>query len=241
MSRSPRYRRIVLKISGEALGGEDGKGLNPEVLALLANELKEIHDLGVEIGIVVGGGNIFRGLQAAVRQGMDRNVADHMGMLATVINGLALQDALERQGVYTRLQTAIEMRKVAEPFIQRRAVRHQEKGRVVIFAAGTGNPFFTTDTAAVLRAVQIGAEVIIKATDVDGVYDGDPHEKEHPFRFETISSIEVLRRGYKVMDSTAISLSMDNDIPIIVLSMKDRGNIKRAVFGESVGTLVTHE
>jgi uridylate kinase len=233
-----KYKRILLKISGEALAGEAGYGLDGSVLARVAQELKSVHDAGVEIGIVIGGGNIFRGLKAAVEQGMDRAMADYMGMLATVQNSVALQDYLERAGVNTRVQSAIEMKEVAEPFIQRRAIRHLEKGRVVIFAAGTGNPFFTTDTAAVLRAAQIDAQAIFKATDVDGVFDRDPQKFTDAVRFETLSYIQVLEKGLRVLDSTAVSLSMDNEIPIVVFNMETPGNIVRAALGENVGTTV---
>jgi uridylate kinase len=233
-----KYKRILLKISGEALAGEAGYGLDGGVLARVAQELKSVHDAGVEIGIVIGGGNIFRGLKAAVEQGMDRAMADYMGMLATVQNSVALQDYLERAGVNTRVQSAIEMKEVAEPFIQRRAIRHLEKGRVVIFAAGTGNPFFTTDTAAVLRAAQIDAQAIFKATDVDGVFDRDPQKFTDAVRFETLSYIQVLEKGLRVLDSTAVSLSMDNEIPIVVFNMETPGNIVRAALGENVGTTV---
>lgn len=233
-----KYKRILLKISGEALAGEAGFGLEGAVLKRLAQEIKSVREAGVELAIVCGGGNIFRGMKAAVEQGMDRAMADYMGMLATVQNSLALQDYLERAGVDTRVQTAIEMKEVAEPFIPRRANRHLEKGRVVIFAAGTGNPFFTTDTAAVLRAAQIGAQAIFKATDVDGVFDRDPQKFEDAVRFERLSYIEVLDRGLKVLDSTAVSLSMDNDIPIVVFNMEVPGNINRAALGENVGTTV---
>lgn len=233
-----KYRRILLKISGEALAGPAGYGLDGAVLTRVAQELKEVHATGIEVGIVIGGGNIFRGMKAAVEQGMDRAMADYMGMLATVQNSVALQDYLERAGVNTRVQSAIEMKEVAEPFIQRRAVRHLEKGRVVIFAAGTGNPFFTTDTAAVLRAAQIDAQAIFKATDVDGVFDRDPQKFEDAVRFETLSYLQVLDKGLKVLDSTAVSLSMDNKIPIVVFNMEVHGNIIRAALGENVGTTV---
>lgn len=233
-----KYKRILLKLSGEALAGPAGYGLDGDVLTRVAQEIKKVHDEGVEIGVVIGGGNIFRGLKAAVEQGMDRAMADYMGMLATVQNSLALQDYLERAGVTTRVQSAIEMKEVAEPFIQRRAVRHLEKGRVVIFAAGTGNPFFTTDTAAVLRAAQIDAQAIFKATDVDGVFDRDPRLFSDAVPFETLSYLQVLDRGLKVLDSTAVSLSMDNHIPIVVFNMETAGNIVRAALGENVGTTV---
>ena len=211
------------------------------MLKRIAEEIKQVRDVGVELGIVCGGGNIFRGMKAAVEEGMDRAMADYMGMLATVQNSLALQDYLERAGVDTRVQTAIEMKEIAEPFIQRRAVRHLEKGRVVLFAAGTGNPFFTTDTAAVLRAAQIDAQAIFKATDVDGVFDRDPQKFTDAIRFETLSYLQVLDRGLQVLDSTAVSLSMDNSIPIVVFNMEVPGNIRRAALGENVGTLVCAE
>lgn len=233
-----KYKRILLKLSGEALAGPAGYGLDGDVLKRVAQEIKSVHEHGVEIGVVIGGGNIFRGLKAAVEQGMDRAMADYMGMLATVQNSLALQDYLERAGVTTRVQSAIEMKEVAEPFIQRRAVRHLEKGRVVIFAAGTGNPFFTTDTAAVLRAAQIDAQAIFKATDVDGVFDRDPRLFADAVPFKTLSYLQVLDKGLKVLDSTAVSLSMDNHIPIVVFNMETAGNIVRAALGENVGTTV---
>ena len=235
-----KYKRILLKISGEALAGPRGFGLDGEVLNRIAAEIKEVYDEGIEMGVVVGGGNFFRGMKAAVDQGMDRSMADYMGMLATVQNSIALQDYLERTGVPTRVQSAIEMKEIAEPFIPRRALRHLEKGRVVIFAAGTGNPFFTTDTAAVLRATQIDAQAIFKATDVDGVYDRDPQKFTDAVRFDKLSYLDVLDRGLSVLDSTAISLSMDNDLPIVVFNMEVAGNIKRAAMGENVGTTVCH-
>ncbi|MCS6859437.1 MAG: UMP kinase [Abditibacteriales bacterium] len=233
----PKYRRVLLKISGEALAGSAGHGIDFNVLERIAGEIQEVKACGVDIGIVVGGGNIFRGSQAARHHGIDRSVGDYMGMLATVINALALQAALERLGLETRLLTAIEMREVAEPFIPRRALRHLEQGRVVIFAAGTGNPFFTTDTAAVLRAAQMKADAILKATNVDGVFDGDPRHNPDAKRYDHISYLDVLQKQLKVMDATAISLGMDNKIPIIVFNMEVAGNIKRAVMGE-VGTTV---
>ena len=232
-----QFQRVLLKISGEALCADRGYGIDQQVLHNIATEIQEVHALGSELSIVIGGGNIFRGLAGSTR-GMERASADYMGMLATVINGLALQDALERRGVMTRVMSAISMQQIAEPYIRRRARRHLEKGRVVIFAAGTGNPFFTTDTAASLRAVEIGANVILKATNVDGIYDADP--KTHPgaTRFAELSYIEFLNRHLKVMDSTAITLCMDNALPIIVFDINTRGNIKRAVLGESIGTVV---
>jgi uridylate kinase len=236
-SVAPRYQRVLLKLSGEALMGDQQFGVDPAVTTRIARDVGEIQSLGVQTAIVIGGGNIFRGLAASVR-GMDRATADYMGMLATVINALALQDALERQGVTTRTVTAIEMREVAEPFIRRRAVRHLEKGRVVIFAAGTGNPYFTTDTAAALRAMEIRADVILKATKVDGIYTADPVLDPSATMYDSISYLQVLERQLKVMDSTAISLCMDNKLPIVVFNLLEPGNIRRVVFGESVGTLV---
>jgi uridylate kinase len=238
MNPDPKYRRILLKISGEALAGPAGRGIDFSVLGRVAREVQEVRACGVDVGIVVGGGNIFRGSLAAQEHGIDRSVGDYMGMLATVINALALQGALESIGLETRLLTAIEMREVAEPFIPRRALRHLEQGRVVIFAAGTGNPFFTTDTAAVLRAAQMKADAILKATNVDGVFDRDPRRHPEAKRYEHLTHLDVLKQGLKVMDATAISLGMDNKIPIIVFNMEIVGNIKRAVFGE-VGTTVS--
>jgi uridylate kinase len=235
--KKPRYKRILLKISGEILTGEKDYGIDPVVIGQIGQEIKEVVSLGVEVAIVIGGGNIFRGV-AASSKGMDRATADYMGMLATVLNGLALQDALEKIDVHTRVQTAIEMREIAEPYIRRRAMRHLEKGRVVIFAAGTGNPFFTTDTAASLRATEIGAEVILKATKVDGIYDADPLLHEGAKKYEELTYLDVLKKQLKVMDATAISLCMDQHIPIIVFSLKERGNIQRVVLGEKVGTEV---
>ncbi len=234
----PAFRRIVLKLSGEALAGTLGYGIDPEVLRRIAGEVRSVSDLGVETAIVIGGGNIFRGI-AASAGGMDRATADYMGMLATVINALALQDALEKGGLQTRVLSAIEMRAVAEPYIRRRAIRHLEKGRVVIFAAGTGNPFFTTDTAGALRAVEIGADVILKATKVDGVYSADPKTHATAERLAHISYVEVLSRGLQVMDSTAISLCMENKLPIVVFDLTVVGNIRRIVLGEPVGSLVS--
>ena len=233
----PRYKRILLKISGEILTGDKGFGIDPEIIRQIAQEIKEVVSLGVEIAIVIGGGNIFRGV-AASSKGMDRATADYMGMLATVLNGLALQDALEKMEVHTRVQTAIEMREIAEPYIRRRAIRHLEKGRVVIFAAGTGNPFFTTDTTASLRAMEIGAEVILKATKVDGIYNVDPVLHPGAEKYEELTYLDVLKKQLKVMDATAISLCMDHKIPIIVFSLKERGNVQRVVLGEKVGTEV---
>src|SRR5262245_61997854 len=237
-SPRPAYRRIVLKLSGEALAGTQGYGIDPPVLARVAQEVRDVLQLGVQIAIVIGGGNIFRGL-AASTGGMERATADYMGMLATVINALALQDALEKAGLQTRVLSAIEMRAVAEPYIRRRAIRHLEKGRVVIFAAGTGNPFFTTDTAGALRAIEIGADVIMKATKVDGIYTADPKRDASAQRLERMTYIEVLNRGLQVMDAAAISLCMDNKLPIIVFDLTRPGNIKRIVLGEAVGSIVS--
>jgi uridylate kinase len=232
------YKRILLKLSGEALMGDQTYGIEPAVATQIAQEVAEIQAMGVETAVVIGGGNIFRGVAASAR-GMDRATADYMGMLATVINALALQDALEQQGVDTRVVTAIEMRAVAEPFIRRRAIRHLEKGRVVVLGAGTGNPFFSTDTAAALRAMELKAEVILKATKVDGIYDADPMIDPTATRFDRISYLQVLEQGLKVMDATAISLCMDNRLPIVVFNLRTPGNIKRAIIGEAVGSLVT--
>ena len=226
-----------MKISGEVLTGAGDYGIDPAVIQQIAQEIKEVKTLGAEVAIVIGGGNIFRGI-AASSKGMDRASADYMGMLATVMNGIALQDALEKIDVPTRVQTAIEMREVAEPYIRRRAIRHLEKGRVVIFAGGTGNPYFTTDTTASLRAMEIGAEVILKATKVDGVYDSDPLLNKRAQKYEELTYLDVLRKQLRVMDATAISLCMDHQIPIIVFSLKKRGNIKRVVLGDKVGTKV---
>jgi len=235
---TPRYGRVLLKLSGEALMGEQQFGIDPAVATQIAKEIAEIQSLGIQTAIVIGGGNLFRGLAASAK-GMDRATADYMGMLATVINGLALQDALEHVGVQTRVVTAIEMRAVAEPFIRRRAIRHMEKGRVVVFAAGTGNPYFTTDTAAALRAMEMKAEVIMKATKVDGIYSADPMLHPEATKYESISYIKVLEQGLKVMDATAISLCMDNKLPIVVFNLRTAGNMRRAVLGEAVGTTVT--
>jgi len=232
-----RYRRVLLKISGEALGGPAGFGIDPAVLAGFAAELRDVRAIGCELALVIGGGNIFRGLAGSSR-GIERATGDYMGMLATVINALALQDALEKIGVPTRVLSAIAMQQIAEPYIRRRATRHLEKGRVVIFAAGTGNPFFTTDTAASLRAMEIGAQVIFKATRVDGVYDADPHKHPGAVRFDELTYIDVLNRQLQVMDATAISLCMDNGLPILVFNMMEAGNIMRAVTGDRIGTLV---
>jgi len=233
----PVFKRILLKLSGEALMGSLSYGICEETINEIAEQIKEVKELGVDVCTVIGGGNIFRGVKGAA-MGMDRASADYMGMLATVINGLALQDALEKKGVQTRVISAIEMREIAEPYIRRRALRHLEKGRVVIFVAGTGNPYFTTDTAASLRAMEMGADVILKATKVDGVYDKDPMVYADAKRIKTITYIEVLDRNLKVMDSTAISMCMENHMPIIVFSIKEYGSLKRIVLGENIGTLV---
>lgn len=232
-----KYRRILLKLSGEALAGDQGYGIDPAVITGIAAEIKEVVELGVEVALVIGGGNIFRGL-AASSKGMDRASADYMGMLATVMNSLAMQDALEKQDVDTRVQSAIEMQQIAEPYIRRRAVRHLEKGRVVIFSAGTGNPYFTTDTAASLRAMEINAEVIIKATKVDGVYSADPKKDSNAVKLPKLTYLEVLQQGLQVMDATATSLCMDNNLPMIIFDMTERGNIKKVVTGEQIGTIV---
>ena len=234
---APVHKRVLLKLSGEALLGDKTFGIDRDFTDYLAHEIKSIHSLGVEIAAVVGGGNIFRGVSDSA-QGMDRVSADHMGMLATVINGLAVQDALERAGVFTRVLSAIEMREVAEPFIRRRAIRHMEKGRVVIFAGGTGNPYFSTDTAAALRAMEIKAEIILKGTKVDGIYDSDPMKNPKAKKFESLTYLEVLQKGLRVMDTTAISLCMDNRLPIIVYDLKHKGSLKRILTGEKLGTLV---
>ncbi|HLA50955.1 MAG TPA: UMP kinase [Thermodesulfobacteriota bacterium] len=233
----PKFKRILLKLSGEALMGSRDYGLDADVIDNISKEIKDIHGLGVEVAIVIGGGNIFRGV-AASASGMDRATADYMGMLATVINALALQDALEKKGIFTRVMSAIEMKELAEPYIRRRAVRHLEKGRVIIFAAGTGNPYFTTDTAASLRAMEIHADVILKGTKVDGVYDRDPVKDKKAKKYNELTYIDVLKKGLKVMDATAISLCMDNNLPIIVFNLKLRGNIEKIVRGEKVGTIV---
>ncbi|MGM0556539.1 MAG: UMP kinase [Myxococcota bacterium] len=232
-----KFERVLIKLSGEALQGQQGYGIQPETLDLIADEIAELCDLGIQIGIVIGGGNIFRGV-AGSTAGMDRASADYMGMLATVINCLALQDAVEKLGVPTRVQTALEIKEVAEPYIRRRAMRHLEKGRVVIFGAGTGNPYFTTDTAAALRAMEMRAEVILKATKVDGVYDSDPNENEDAEMFERLTYLDVLSKNLRVMDSTAISLCMDNSLPIIVFNLRHRGNMKKVILGEKIGTLI---
>ena len=236
-TQKPVYKRIVLKLSGEALQGELGYGVDPKMAGSIAEQIEEVHNLGVEVACVVGAGNIFRGLKAS-RAGMDRATADYIGMLATLINSLVLQDALEKRGVHTRVQSAIEIHQLAEPYIRRRAVRHLEKRRVVVFAGGTGNPYFTTDTAAALRAVEIGADSILKATKVDGVYDRDPVKVRRAKKFYQLSYLEVLKRRLQVMDSTAISLCMDNRLPIVVFNLTRPGNIRRVVLGEKIGTRV---
>jgi uridylate kinase len=237
VSAAPKYRRVLLKVSGEALAGGGGYGIVPAVVSSLAQEIESVRELGCEIAVVVGGGNIFRGL-AASELGMDRSTADYMGMLATVLNSLALQDSLEKRGVHTRVQSALDIREVAEPYIRRRATRHLEKGRVVIFAAGTGNPFFTTDTAASLRAIEVNADVIMKATRVDGVYSADPEKDPTAKRYAFLTYRQVLSDGLRVMDATAISLCMENQMPIVVFDGTRGGNILRAVKGEPIGTLV---
>lgn len=236
-AKNIKYKRVLLKLSGEALAGDNKYGINTEILASMAEDVKEISDLGVEIGIVIGGGNIFRGI-AASASGMDRASSDYMGMLATCINALALQDALEKIGVDTRVQSAIKMDEIAETYIRRRAIRHLEKRRVVIFAAGTGNPYFTTDTAASLRAMEIDAEVLLKATKVDGIYDKDPVQHSDAVMFKQISYIEVLNKGLKVMDATAVSLCMDNNLPMITFNLLKRGTMAKVVRGEDIGTLI---
>ncbi|HWB30219.1 MAG TPA: UMP kinase [Vicinamibacterales bacterium] len=234
----PAYSRVLLKLSGEALMGDQPFGIDPATATQIAQDIGEIQQLGVQVGVVIGGGNLFRGLAASAR-GMDRATADYMGMLATVINALALQDALEQIGVTTRVAAAIEMRAVAEPFIRRRAVRHLEKGRVVVFAAGTGNPYFTTDTAAALRAMEMRAEVILKGTKVNGIYTADPMLDKTAEKFDTISYLQVIERSLRVMDATAITLCMDNKLPIVVFNLRTRGNLRRVIMGEPVGTTVT--
>ena len=234
----PKYQRVLLKISGEALMGSQSFGIDSDIAETIAQDIAEVSKLGVQIAVVIGGGNIFRGLAASAR-GMDRATADYMGMLATVINALALSDAIERYNVRTRVVTAIEMREVAEPFIRRRAIRHLEKGRVVVFGAGTGNPYFSTDTAAALRAMEIRAEVILKGTKVDGVFTADPVLDPTATRLDTVSHLQVLEQQLKVMDATAISLCMDNKLPIVVFNLRTEGNIRRAVLGQTVGSLVT--
>lgn len=238
MSERLKYTRMLLKLSGEALMGEDAYGINTKVLEFVAGEVKQVVDAGAELGLVIGAGNIFRGV-AGASKGMDRTTADNMGMLATVINSLAMQDALERNGIITRVMSAIPMQSVSEPYIRRRATRHLEKGRVVIFAAGTGNPYFTTDSAGVLRALEIDAELVIKATKVDGVYDKDPVEHPDAVKFQTLTYDEVLQKGLRVMDAAGIALAKEDNLPIMVLNMGVSGNITRAAIGENVGTLIT--
>ena len=237
-TKKPVYKRVVLKMSGEVLQGRAGYGIDPLVTSSIAKEIKDINRLGVEIAIVIGGGNIYRGSTAS-KHGVDRTAADYMGMLATVINGLALQDSLEKEGVLTRVQTAIDMQELAEPYIRRKAIRHLEKDMVVIFVAGTGNPYFSTDTAASLRAIEIGADVILKATKVDGVYSADPAKHKSAKKFNSLQYMEVLKKGLRFMDATAVSLCMDNKLPIIVFNLTKKGNIKRVLLGEKIGTIVS--
>lgn len=239
MNREPAYRRLLIKISGEALAGDLGYGISPEVVRFIAEEIREVHVLGLQVAVVIGGGNIFRGV-AASAQGMDRSSADYMGMLATVINGLALMDCLEKMGVNTRVQSAIPMNQIAEPFILRRAIRHLEKGRVVIFVAGTGNPYFSTDTTAALRASEMHADIIMKATKVDGIYDKDPKKHPEAVKYDHLTFIDALKQRLNVMDSTAFSLCMDNNVPILVFNLEDPHAIKKAISGEHVGTLVSN-
>ncbi len=234
------YKRVLLKLSGEALMGQKGYGIDPNTVNYMAQEIKKAYDLGVEIAIVIGGGNIFRGIEAA-EQGIERATADYMGMLATVMNALALQNALEKIGMNTRVQSAIEMRELAEPYIRRKAIRHLEKGRVVIFAAGTGNPYFTTDTAAALRAIEIGADVILKGTKVDGIYSSDPVKDPKAKKFETLTYMDVIRNSLKVMDSTAITLCMDNNLPIVVFNIRTPDSLQRIILGEKIGSIVLRE
>lgn len=236
--RPEPYRRVLLKLSGEALAGSLGYGIDTDVLKVLASEIKEVHGLGTQLSVVIGGGNIFRGIKGATT-GMDRASADYMGMLATMLNCLALQDALEHENIYTRVQSAINMQELAEPYIRRKAIRHLEKGRVVLFGAGTGNPYFTTDTTAALRAMETGCEVVLKGTKVDGIYSADPKLHKNAKRFEKLSYLDVLQKGLKVMDSTAISLCMDNQLPIIVFDLGERGALRKVIEGAAVGTLVS--
>ncbi|NBX75446.1 MAG: UMP kinase [Proteobacteria bacterium] len=239
-SSKPRYQRVLLKLSGEALAGDKAFGISPDVIDRIAKEIRSVHELGVQVAIVIGGGNIFRGI-AGTAQGMDRATSDYMGMLATVLNSLALQDCLEKLDVYTRVMSAIEMHELCEPYIRRRAVRHLEKNRVVIFAAGTGNPYFTTDTAASLRAMEVNAEVIMKATKVDGVYDDDPVKNPKAKLYKRLDYLDVLKDNLKVMDSTAISLCMDNNLPLLVFNLNTAGNFKRVIMGEDIGTIVRRD
>ena len=237
--QKPKYKRIILKLSGEVLrNAEEGEPIDSRVLATICDEIKQLYDLGIQIGVVIGGGNIFRGLSGAATKGVDRTTGDYMGMLATVINGLAIMDCLEKLGVTVRLQSAIPMEKLAEPFILRRATRHLEKGRVVVFVAGTGNPYFSTDTTAALRASEVGADILMKATKVDGIYNRDPAKHNDAVKYEHISYVDALRERLSIMDSTAFSLCMDNKMPILVFSMRESGSIQRAVMGETIGTLV---
>lgn len=238
--RKEKYKRVILKIGGEALAGSQGYNIDPEVVNSVAQEIEEVKNCGVEIGIVIGGGNIFRGISASIK-GVDRSTADYMGMLATIINALALQDSLEKLKVTTRVQTAIEMERVAEPYIRRRAIRHLEKGRVVIFAGGTGNPYFTTDTTAALRAAEIGAEVVFKATKVDGVYNADPLKNPHAKKFDFLSYTKVIKERFKVIDITAVTLCMENEISLVVFNLHKKGNIKKAILGEKIGTIIGGE
>ncbi|PKL52254.1 MAG: UMP kinase [Nitrospira bacterium HGW-Nitrospira-1] len=231
------YKRVLLKVSGEALMGDKGYGIDAHTVDFMAREIKDVLSMGIQLAIVIGGGNIFRGVQASL-EGMERASADYMGMVATIINALALQNALEKHGIPTRVQSAIEMKELAESYIRRKAVRHLEKGRVVIFAAGTGNPYFTTDTAAALRAMEIGADIIMKGTKVDGVYSADPVKDPHAVKYNTLTYIDVLKKGLRVMDSTAISLCMDNNLPIVVFNLKGKGNIRKVIEGKKIGTLV---
>jgi len=233
----PTYKRIILKLSGKSLGGSQGFGINPDVVASISDEIESIYHLQVEIGIVIGGGNIFTGLSASA-QGMDRVAADHMGMLATIINALAIQDSLEKRNIFTRVLSAIKIEEIAEPFIRRRAIRHLEKGRIIIFAAGTGNPYFTTDTAAALRAVEIEADVILKGTRVDGIYDSDPEVAKEPVKFDEVTYLDFVKKGLRALDVTAITLCMDNKIPIVVFNMLKEGNLKKIILGEKIGTRV---
>ncbi|MEJ5227975.1 UMP kinase [Thermodesulfovibrio sp.] len=236
----PFYKRVLLKLSGEALMGEKGYGIDPNTLNYMAQEVKKAYEADAQIAVVIGGGNIFRGIEAA-EQGMERATADYMGMLATVINALALQNALEKIGITTRVQSAIEMRELAEPYIRRKAIRHLEKGRVVIFAAGTGNPYFTTDTAAALRAIEIGADIILKGTKVDGIYSSDPMKDPKAKKFERLTYMDVIRNSLKVMDSTAITLCMDNNLPIVVFSIRKEDSLKKIILGEKIGSIVLRE
>ncbi|MCK5306903.1 MAG: UMP kinase [Candidatus Omnitrophica bacterium] len=238
ISKKPVFKRVLLKLSGESLQGSKGYGIDPESIISIAKQVKGVRSLGVDVAVVIGAGNIFRGIPASKKEGIDRSTADYMGMLATVINGLALQDSLEKLGVDTRVQTAIEMNELAEPYIRRRAIRHLEKKRVVIFAAGTGNPYFTTDTAAALRAIEIDADIILKATKVDGVYTHDPKKNKKARKINSLTYMEFLKKGLRVMDLTAVSLCMDNKLPIIVFNLLKKGNIRRVIMGDKIGTLI---